>query len=1263
MSSSANEDFKGTERFSIQRRLGAGGFGVVYQAYDKERNSVVALKTLHRADAGALYRFKREFRALADIAHPNLVSLYELMSDGDIWFFTMELVEGINFLEHLKGIKPVKNFQKVDLQQVRKDAAETVELLKGETKVRSPVTDTILSTANYSVDLERLRSALKQLAEGVSALHKAGKLHRDIKPTNVLVTGDGRVVLLDFGLVTEIAPGGLHQSLDIAGTPAYMSPEQGAGLPVSETTDWYSVGVILYKVLTGRLPFSGSFIEVLAAKQKFEPPPPSAWISGIPEDLNSLCRDLLQRAPEQRPKGHEVLCRLQAAETGTTISSAPSMSRTALFVGREHHLAALKESFLEMKNGRPVAIYIHGPSGIGKSALVRRFLEVLWQEEQEAVILAGCCYEQESVPYKAFDSIVDALSQYLKSLQPFESEAYMPRDILALSRLFPVLRQVKAVAEAKRKVLEIPDSQELRRRAFTALRELLGRLADRKPLLLFIDDLQWGDVDSATLLGELLRPPDPPSLLLIGSYRSEEADTSPFLKMLIALQNNVAPYVETREIVVGELSPEEARELAFRALEQEGEATMERTEMIVKESGGSPFFINELAWYLQTEGAQEREARLEGVIEARISQLPDEARRLLEFVAVSGQPLERAVARQVAKFSLDEHKMLTLLRAGHMIRMTGTGEEKIETYHDRIRETVVEHLEKERLKDYHHSLALALEETGQADPERLVVHFRDGGDLEKAAKYAVAAANQVFESLAFDHAAELYHLALELQTTEESRETLRVKLGDALANAGRGVEATRAYLAAAESVSGVEALELRRRATEQLLHSGHIEEGMVMLRVVLKTIGMKLAETPQRVLISLLTRRAMIWLRGLRYSERNESELSPETLIRIDTCWSVALGLGIVDSARGADFQARHLLLALKAGEPFRIARALSLEAGYSSASGKRGRQRTQKLLDMATALAERVNHPYAIGIAVGMAGIVAFYQGHWKKSHELCDRAESILRENCTGVTWELDNLHFFSFMSSMYMGELNEMFRRLPVLIKDAQERGDLYAEVFFRIRCSYFQYLAADEPERAEQEIRQAMERWSQKGFHNQKYSELLGRCQIALYSDFGKSPVAWNLINQFWPLFTRSLLIRVQAVLIESLNLHARCALAAALAASDPNNLLHIAEDDARRIEREDLDWGKAHAQHIRAGIATIRGDKKRALELLDVSQKGFTATDMALFVVIGNRRRGELIGGNDGQALIEAADAWMATQQIKNPDRLAAMLTPGRWEER
>src|SRR5262249_47922364 len=152
--------------------------------------------------------------------------------------------------------------------------------------------------------------------------------------------------------------------------------------------------------------------------------------------------------------------------------TAFSPAKDATLIGRERHLAALNEAFQQTKQGRAVVVYVEGRSGMGKSILVHHFLEQLRSLEQEVVILSGRCYEQESVPYKAFDSVVDALSRYLKHLPTVEAEVFLPNDVLTLARLFPVLRQIEAVAKARPKVLDISDPQELRCRAFGSLLEL-----------------------------------------------------------------------------------------------------------------------------------------------------------------------------------------------------------------------------------------------------------------------------------------------------------------------------------------------------------------------------------------------------------------------------------------------------------------------------------------------------------------------------------------------------------------------------------------------------------------------------------------------------------------------------------------------------------------------------------------------------------------------------------------------------------------------
>ncbi|HZJ71572.1 MAG TPA: serine/threonine-protein kinase, partial [Planctomycetota bacterium] len=258
----------GGGRFELRGTLGSGGAGVVYRAYDRQLGREVALKLLRQASGRDLYRFKREFRALAGIVHPHLVALHELHAAGGDWYFTMELVEGVSFID---WVRPSPG--------------------AGPTRSRHDI-------AAAPVDLARLHGAMVQLVDALIALHRAGKLHRDLKPSNVLVDRHGRLVLLDFGLITGVAEGDPERLA--VGTPVYMSPEQAADQPLGEASDWYSLGAMLYEALVGRRPFEGEPEQVMTRKQTEQPPSPRQLDPGAPAELSQLCMMLLQPRPQQR---------------------------------------------------------------------------------------------------------------------------------------------------------------------------------------------------------------------------------------------------------------------------------------------------------------------------------------------------------------------------------------------------------------------------------------------------------------------------------------------------------------------------------------------------------------------------------------------------------------------------------------------------------------------------------------------------------------------------------------------------------------------------------------------------------------------------------------------------------------------------------------------------------------------------------------------------------------------------------------------------
>jgi serine/threonine protein kinase len=1239
-------------RFVIQRRLGAGGMGVVYQALDRQRNQVVALKTLRDAEGASIVRFKHEFRALADVSHPNLVSLYELIAHPNRLFFTMELVVGRSFLRWVRGedgADPVDS--STDAESTPAEASVTHATAPGRKRPSespSPAGGRASRVALGPLDIGRLRAALRELAEGVAALHDAGMLHRDLKPSNVLVTPLGAVKILDFGLATELVREQSIESRDeVAGTAAYMSPEQGARLPLSPASDWYSVGVMLYESLTGRLPFIGSRTDVLMDRQVYEPPPPIQLQADVPEDLNALCVALLRRDPQARPDAREVLRRLGSVQTGATPGSSRSAQLAGhLLVGRESHLATLEQAWTAAREGSAVIQLVHGSSGMGKSALVRRFLDDAAGEG--AFALAGRCYERESVPFKALDSMIDALSQRLANLPRLEAEGLMPRDVLALARLFPVLRQVEAVTAGPRRSVEAPDPNELRRRAFGALRELLARLADRQPLILAIDDLQWGDVDSAALLAAVLRPPDPPAVLLLACCRAEDWHDSPFLRELraqLTAQGN-----DVRELAVGPLDPEQSYRLAIGLLEGDDFAAAEQARRIAQEAAGSPFFIDELARHVSGgEASAPGLISLDEVLRARVMRLPPDPARLLRSIAVAGRPLPLQTATRAAE--VNHASALAVLKAGNLIRTRGTSDATVvECYHDRIRETAVSLLRPEQLAHTHLRLAVALESSPQPDAEALAIHFREAGDLERAAEYAVRAAERATGTLAFDRAAHLYRQALALRPERH----LRVKLGEALVLAGRGPEAAEAFLSATAQAPAAEVLDLQRRAAAELLRAGRIPEGIGAFRQVLEAVGMKLAATPARAVASLLFHRARIRLRGLGFRERDETQVPADQLTRIDVANAVTTGLGMVDSIRASEFEARQLLLALDAGEPYRVLRALAAETCMLSMQGTKKTARTEHAFAALEALCKRLDTHEARAILIGVRGILGFQTGRWRDGFEGCDRATEIFRDHCRGLHWELTTCQAFALFSLARMGHYGALSQRITAQVKEANERGDLYAATNITCAVGYCRLLLVGDAEGARREVREAIARWNvHDSFHLQHLNSVLSETYIDLYC--GEGARAWERINAAWRSFERSVLLRLQTLRANAIHARARAALSAAL---ERPELQANALADARRLAGEGASYCTALALQIRATVACQRGETERAHALLDEAVRQMDAHDMSMSAAALRWHHGRLVGGSEGAALIERADAFFRDEGAAEPQRLIQLTASG-----
>ena len=603
---------------------------------------------------------------------------------------------------------------------------------------------------------------------------------------------------------------------------------------------------------------------------------------------------------------------------------------------------------------------------------------------------------------------------------------------------------------------------------------MLARIADRRRLVVHIDDLQWGDLDTAGLLRDLLQPPDAPIMLLILAYRSEDQDRSACLKLLAT-----EPIGAEARLHLGPLSRDAAEALVRELLPSRGQSV--DVGQLVSEAGGNPFLLQEVARFAgdQKAGEQSPSIDVHAALGSRIDHLPPAALELLQIISVAGHPITETVARGAAALAGSVTEAWRLLISEHLVRVSGPPNERlVEAFHDRVRETVLASTPPQRARACHRSLATALEQAGGADPEVLARHHEVAQNPERALECTLMAARQASEALAFDRAARLLKHAVDLAGREypQRLELLR-DLADALGNAGRCIDSAEVYLDAAAAAEPEARISLRRRAANQLLLGGRIDKGRELIREDLPAQGVPVPRTPGRTVASLLLLRLLIRLRGLRFTERKRADIPAETIALMDHLRSVAMVLSFVDVGLGAEMGARFLLRALALGERDFIALGLALLAGHSGVEAPTAR-RTRYFFHHMNEHGRDRDTPAVKGTLVACRGMYDHFAGKWRASIQHLDQAEEILRD-CQGVVCELWSTRALGIWSRFFLGEWGELRERVFRGLRDARDRGNAYGMAGI---CSPFgvaAWLARDEPQEAEASPRRGRQRLVRRG----------------------------------------------------------------------------------------------------------------------------------------------------------------------------------------
>ncbi len=589
-------------RFEVLGVLGVGGIGLVYEGVDLESGERVALKTVPGVTGESLYRLKQEFRALADVRHPNLVQLRELITEQGEVYVAMELLEGEDFAQAVcrRSKQPESSVRSLEL--------------------------------------------CVQLVAGVAALHSVGLVHRDIKSANVLVTPNDRVVVLDFGLVCDIAAARRNE-VRLEGTPAYFAPELLSGGSPSEASDWYSVGVLLYQALEGSLPFSGTAYEMFIAKLEGASAP---MRSGPDHVLRQLAHSLMANDPAQRPLGSEILSML-----GRELALPQSRTRQTQeqFFGRASELRQIRDMAAFADASRCVAVMqLWGDVGIGKTAIVDRWLARAGRERRISVF-RGRSYHGDRVEMSLIDTLVDDFASRLRTLTDDERQRVLGDNPHAFAELFPVLAGLPDRGPAN-----AGTSPTSRERSAELLGESMRRFAGDGFLVIVLDDVQWADPASKALFNSLLHG----------------ARGGPGLALVLGTKAGIG-FRNVRVdgcIRVGALSRRDAR----RVLEQHGIDQDGTVEAILEQAEGNPLFIAELAWRERHRFVgsapvfSDARPSLERALADRFLALPRAARRLMQVIAVSPRPVQRLVALEAAGLAIHDGVLFRLLEQQRLIK-------------------------------------------------------------------------------------------------------------------------------------------------------------------------------------------------------------------------------------------------------------------------------------------------------------------------------------------------------------------------------------------------------------------------------------------------------------------------------------------------------------------------------------------------------------------------------------------------------------------
>lgn len=754
-------------RYHLTAQLGQGGMGTVYAGYDTILDRAVAIKMLNPAwlTAEGRAHLLAEARAAAQLNHPNIVNVYDAGETDEGAFIVMEYVEGESLYER------------------------------------------------WPLPLDEVLRVSQQVCAALHHAHTHGIIHRDLKLENILLTAEGAAKLSDFGLARSLSSR-LTGETSLAGTVYYLAPEAALGQPLDGRADLYALGVLLYELTTGKLPFTGDDPLTIVSQHLYAPPvPPRAHVPNLPPALDALIVHLLSKEPANRPAtaldvqtALEKIAAGEVAAPPTPLSPLEVIARGRM-VGRAQEAAETRAHWQRAVAGTGQTVLISGEPGIGKTRLVRELAALA--EVSGGQALWGECYAEGGPPYAPIGRILRALAtppHSLPALPPITQADWVTLGLPA--HTLPALPPTPPLDPAAEQW-----------RVFESAVELFAALALARPVLLVIDDAHWADSGTLWLVRHLARRLRASRILIVLTYREVELDQrAPLRDIILDLtRERLAQRLKLRR-----LNPDQTAELLAQMFQDTLPADF--LAALYNETEGNPFFIEEVCktliesgqlqwhaghWQVGSIHAVEVPQSVRLAVQARLNNLPETAQEVLGMAAVLGRQfnfdvLARALPNQTEEALIAA--LETAERAQLITESTHTRTNATETAfvfaHALIPTTLREGLSRLRRQRLHARALSALQTTAPTDYETLAYHAERAGQGEQAWGYYLQAGDRALTLFASQEAERHFRAALEIMTdvhTSLSADQPRAQacLAEALFRQSRFAEAAELWLAAA----------------------------------------------------------------------------------------------------------------------------------------------------------------------------------------------------------------------------------------------------------------------------------------------------------------------------------------------------------------------------------------------------------------------------------------------------------------------------------